>query len=140
MQPKEPAGDPNEANLRRLFKAGEYHMTMGLRKLDKESWLTMDDSYHQLRAELLTESKSKVFQYLPRSEPACREALEVVLDFLTETWPNVFKRFGANNNFVRNKNTGEKLNLDEIHPLKAAAMLADEDFNILEKSGKDYVL
>jgi hypothetical protein len=65
MQRREPVEDPNEANLRYLFKAGEYHMTMGLRKLDKENWLIIDDDYHQWRAELLTRSKSEVFSVSP---------------------------------------------------------------------------
>ncbi|KAI9764349.1 MAG: hypothetical protein M1840_008487 [Geoglossum simile] len=128
MQQEEPIEGHNKANLQRIFKAGEYHLTMDLRKLDEKNWLTIDDNYHQLKAELLTGSKSKVFQCLPRSESACSEVLEVVLDFLTEMWPNVFEHFGANN--FRNKKTGEEFNLNKVHPLEVAARLAAEDFNV----------
>jgi hypothetical protein len=140
MQQKESVEVHNKANLRRLFKAGRYHLTMGLRKLDKKNWLTIDDNYHQLKAELLTGSKSKVLQCLPGSESACLEVLEVVLDFLIEKWPDVFERFGANNNFVRNNKTGEEFNLDEDLPLEVAARLVAEDLNVLEESGEDYIL
>ncbi|KAI9772422.1 MAG: hypothetical protein M1840_000625 [Geoglossum simile] len=136
MQRKE---GPDETNLRRLFKSGEYHLTMGLRKLD-ENWLTVDDNCHQLKAELLTGSKSKVLQCLPGSESACLEVLEAVLDFLIEKWPDVFERFGANSNFVRNNKTGEEFNLDEDLPLEVAARLVAEDLNVLEESGEDYIL
>ncbi|KAI9774198.1 MAG: hypothetical protein M1839_001900 [Geoglossum umbratile] len=138
MQQKEPVEGPNEANLQRLFKVGEYHLTMGLRKFDEENWLTIDDNYHQLKAELLTESKSKVFQCLPGSESACSEVLEVVLDFLTKMWPNVFERFEENN--FRNKKAGEEFNLNKVHPLEVVARLAAEDFNVLEESGDNYIL
>ncbi|KAI9766685.1 MAG: hypothetical protein M1840_006329 [Geoglossum simile] len=140
MQQKKLVEGSNEANLQRLFKAGEYHLTMGLRKLDKKNWLTIDDNYHQLKAELLTGSKSKVLQCLPGSESACLEVLEVVLDFLIEKWPDVFERFGTNNNFVRNNKTGEEFNLDEDLPLEVAARLVAEDLNVLEESGEGYIL
>jgi hypothetical protein len=51
MQQKEPVEGPNKANLQRLFKVGEYHLTIGLRKLDKKNWLTIDDNHHQLKAD-----------------------------------------------------------------------------------------
>jgi Protein of unknown function (DUF3445) len=82
----------------------------------------------------------RFFQYLPESEPACQEALEVVLDFLIGAWPNVIERFRANNNFVRNNKTREEFNLDEIHPLEVAGTLAVEDFNVLEETDKGYSL
>ncbi|KAH0537133.1 hypothetical protein FGG08_006037 [Glutinoglossum americanum] len=138
----------NEVNLGHLFKPGEYHMTMGLRKFDERNWLTMSDNCHpehRLRAELLTESKSKVLQCPPESESACLEALEVVLDFLTKTWPDVFERFGANNKFVNNKfvrnnKTGEEFHLDAEPPLEVAARLVIEDLNVLKESDEGYVL
>jgi hypothetical protein len=143
MQLEKPIERSNEENLRRLFKPGEYHMTMGLRKLDEKNWLTMNDNClpeHHLRAELLTKSKSKVLQCLPGSEPACLEVLEVVLDFLTKTWPGVFERFGANDNFIRNNKTGEEFDLDVDLPLEIAVRLVTEDLNVLKESEEGYIL
>jgi hypothetical protein len=143
LNPLKSVEPPDKLNLRHLFKLGEYHMTMGLRILDKTNWLTMDNNYvdeHYLRAELLTKSKNQVFQCFQGSEDACMEALEVVLGFLTETWPGVFKCFGANNDFIHNNKTSEDFQLGVFPPLEIAARLVMEDLNILKEFDGCYIL
>jgi Protein of unknown function (DUF3445) len=127
-----------------LFKPEKYNMTMGLRKLDENDWLTMDEEYlreHRLRAELLAGSRNRVLRCLPGSEAACVETLEFVVEFLTKKWPDVFELFGDDGAyFVRNNRTGEAFQIVapyEMAPLEIVARLAMEDFNVLVKDEVD---
>ncbi|KAI9772431.1 MAG: hypothetical protein M1840_000634 [Geoglossum simile] len=142
MQRGEPVEHLDGVNFQRLFKPGKYNMNMGLGKLDK-SWLTINDGSlpeHHLREELLTQSKSKVLQCLPESEPACLEVLEVMLDFLAKMWPDAIECFGANNNIIRINKTGKEFNLDTDLPLEIAARLVTEDLSVLKESDGGYIL
>lgn len=119
-------------------QAKPYHMTMGLKRLDMENWLTVDAEYtkeHQLRTDLLDKSLPSVFQCLSGSEVACLEVLQLVVDFLTSRYPEMFVLEGSN---IYNNATGETFSLvDVTNPLEIAARLAMEDFNILTKDESD---
>lgn len=139
---------PSAANNQRAFKtSGKYHMTMDLRRADLGRWLEIDDQYHvvhNIRSTLLDHHRSQVLQCRPGSEAACTEVLELVVDFLTRTYPAQFRRqsSSAGSDLVEIVATGEVFRVsapfDGFDPLEIAARLAVEDFNILIK-GQDNV-
>lgn len=127
-------------------ESGKWHLTMDLRKPEKETWLEMDDQYlpeHNIRSKLLNEKKSAVLQRRPGSEAACAEVLELVVQDLITNFPQQFKARPSPSNvdMVEVVATGEvfraKAPFHEMEPLEIAARLAGEDFNILVKGGQD---
>lgn len=137
---------PSAANTKRAFQtSGKYHMTMGIRRSDLSRWLEIDDQYlieHNIRSTLLDHHKPRVLQCRPGSEAACIEVLELVVDFLTRTYPAQFRHQSslAEGDLVEVVTTGEVFQVsapfDGLNPLEIAARLAMEDFNVLIK-GKD---
>ncbi|KAF2864903.1 hypothetical protein BDV95DRAFT_600102 [Massariosphaeria phaeospora] len=124
------------------FRAGLVnYMTMGLRKLVIDNWLTVDNTYkqyHEARIELLHKCNAEVIQVLPEAEPACEELMREVVDFLVKKYPRFFKiviRSGVRK--IRNELVQEEYSLQrpfDCQPLEVCARLAMEDFSILKKS------
>jgi hypothetical protein len=120
-----------------------YRVMMDVRKLDVENWLTLDKNYmdeHVVRSQLLAREKQKVLQCLPESYEACLEALEEVVEFLTQRFSNMFdmKRHGEETT-VYNKVTGETFVFgggrnEQMDPLEIAVRLTMEDLSILMKN------
>lgn len=137
-------GNNHEKRKGRSKGTKKYNMAMGIRKLDPEDWLRVDENFsleHNIRSELLTKKKDKVLQCLPESEDACVEALEVVVKCLTEKFPDTFQTSNTLSecNQVRVAETGETLDIkppfNNLQPLEVAARLAMEDLSLLRKSG-----
>ncbi|MCJ1461413.1 hypothetical protein MMC07_000010 [Pseudocyphellaria aurata] len=139
---------PSTANTKGVFKtSGKYHMTMGLQRSVLGHWLAVDDQYrieHHMRSTLLDHRKSQVLQCRPGSEVACKEVLDLVVDYLTRTYPTQFRHqaCATGGDLVEVVATGEVFRInapfDGLAPLEVAARLAMEDFNILIK-GEDNV-
>lgn len=121
----------------RPWKSGKFVMTMGLSKLNPEDWLQLDDKYFEeqaLRKKLLDEHRNGVMQILPGSEAACIEVLEMIIDYLTRRFPNLFYRPEGKENYIYNSLTGRTFKTSapyEEPPLEIAAQLVMEDLNIL---------
>lgn len=121
----------------------KYRITMGLRKADKENWLTIDNRYmaeHGVRDGLLNEEREKVYQCLPESQEACKETLGEVIGFLCQRYPEMFEKLRTvDGSEIHNKKTGEKFKLEDskagMEPLEIAVRLAMEDFSILLPNG-----
>jgi hypothetical protein len=136
--------------LRPIEGKARYKMNMGLRRMDSKNWLTIDKNYvkeHQVRSELLEKEKDRVIRCLSGSEAACTEVLEVVVEHLTQRYPEVFRigmRDGKRTIFITA--TGETFQITKPHsgmcPLEIAARLSMEDLSVLISDGKDteYVL
>lgn len=127
---------------RPFSQSRKYHMTMGLRRLVVENWLTVDKNYmtqHQIRAGLLADKKIKVLQCLPGSEDACVEVLDLIVDYLTRKYPAMYQILEGADNMkkIRNTETGEDFGLgppfEDTRPLEIAARLVCEDINLLKK-------
>ncbi|KAL4871309.1 hypothetical protein BDV12DRAFT_164582 [Aspergillus spectabilis] len=127
-----------------------YRVMMDIRKLDVENWLTLDKNYmdeHVVRSQLLVQERQKVFQCLPESYDACLEALEEVVEFLTQRFANMFdmKKHGEKTT-VYNRMTGETFifggdRTGQMDPLEIAVRLTMEDLSILMKNeGGEYYL
>jgi hypothetical protein len=121
----------------RPWRAGKYHMTMGLRKMPEEDWLVLDRMYEQeqeLRRYLLVNNRNGVMQYLPGSDEACEETLECVVKFLTKRYPSQFQHPKGDMDHIHNLITNKTFKITtpfEQHPLEVAAQLAMEDINLL---------
>lgn len=118
------------------------YMTMGLRKLDAENWLTIDseyDQYYRARQQLPSEAKEEVLQRLPGGEAACEEHLGAAIQFLVKEYPKEHEIFEGHlgQEWIRNNMTGEEFSIKmpyNLHPLEVVARLVVEDFNIMMKS------
>ena len=121
----------------RPWKAGKYHMTMGLRKMPEQDWLVLDNLYEkeqELRRHLLASNRNGVMQYLPGSEDACEETLECVVKFLIRRYPSQFQHPKGELNYIQNLITNKTFKITapfEQHPLEVAAQLTMEDINLL---------
>ncbi|OCK92164.1 uncharacterized protein K441DRAFT_679084 [Cenococcum geophilum 1.58] len=118
------------------------YMTMGLRKLDAENWLTIDseyDQYYRARQQLPSEAKEEVLQRLPGGEAACEEHLGAAIQFLVKEYPKEHEIFEGHlgQEWIRNNMTGEEFSIKmpyNLHPLEVVARLVVEDFNIMMKT------
>lgn len=125
------------------------YMTMGLRKMDRKDWLTIDNTYerfHGTRSTLLAEKRNECIQVLPEAEMACEELMREVVAFLVERYPGCFQIVNTREGEqVRNEIRKEEFRLErpwDVHPLEMCARLAMEDFNILKKgefTGEHYL-
>ena len=145
--PGDTPGKQTVKESRPKFKeGGKWHLTMDLRKPERDTWLEMDDQYfleHSIRSKLLNEKKSAVLQRQPGSEAACAEVLELVAHDLITNFPQHFRARPSTSKLemVEIVATGEVFRVrapfHEMEPLEIAARLAGEDLNILIKGGKD---
>jgi hypothetical protein len=124
-----------------LKPATSLHMTMGLKRLDQENWLTLDENYlgfHRIRSRLLMNHKSSVVASLPPAFSACHEVLSLVAAFLSRRFPTTFGIEGEDSSpVICNRQTGESFPIvNNADPLETAARLAMEDFNVLMKDEK----
>ena len=120
----------------------KYQLTMGLCR-SKTSWLRLDDNYvreHEVKKFLLETRRQEVLGCNPVAELAAEEVLKVVVDDLTENYPDSFQRIDAGKEVesVRIVETGETFHLHpsyrKMTALETAGLLAMEDFNILMKT------
>lgn len=113
-----------------------YHQTMSIFKLDLNHWLDMDKWYIRY-----IEEKRKIFNvygkeycdWLPESEEACEELLEVIVDHMLTRYPSLFKKTEEG---IHNLITDKQLDLRKpykMHPLHYIGELAKEDFYVVKK-------
>jgi hypothetical protein len=120
---------------------GEFRWRLGMRPLDLADWIQIGDDYD---AQLATKAAARmhhpdtVFVAVAEALPACAEVLELLLDHLTERWPDEFVRTVDD---VVNVRTGERLPLDgSVHPLDVAGRLIQEDLIVMIPSGDEHEL
>ncbi|KAJ3728809.1 hypothetical protein C8R42DRAFT_276612 [Lentinula raphanica] len=71
-----------------------YHQTMSLKKMEPDYWLELESSYRERiaqRKDLYEKHGKKIIDALPGSELACRELMEMAIQFLCVRYPNQFK-------------------------------------------------
>lgn len=119
---------------------------MGLCKPRTSTWLSVDEHYlaeHNIKSSLLEHKKDRLVNSSNCSAAACEEALEVIVEYLTETYSNSFRRYDHQGcgPCVEIIETGEvfrtRAPFVDMSPLEIAARLAMEDFNILMKDEND---
>ncbi|MGZ4682922.1 MAG: heme-dependent oxidative N-demethylase family protein [Acidimicrobiales bacterium] len=108
------------------LKAGPPWLSMGIRTLDLDDWLVVDDRYAaevDLKARLLAERPDDVFAARPAALDACAEVLELVADWLAAHHPERPPARGS-----------------DRHPLDAAGRRVQEDLCVLLEHDGTYTL
>lgn len=124
----------------RPYKRGPFHMTMGIKTLDHNEWLLLEDTYKDatdLKKHITqTETKHTVL-----ANPAAKECLfetyDLCLNYLLLRYPQYFVVDEKDNSLVHNKIRNEKIYRDpkpyfdlEIM-VKTLSQTMEEDFLIL---------
>ncbi|KAL2680456.1 hypothetical protein Neosp_008057 [[Neocosmospora] mangrovei] len=116
-----------------------YHQTMAFKKMDPDFWIELESTYRERmrqRQEVCANHGKEVIQALPGSELACKELMEMVIQFVCTRYPNQFQLVGTT---LVNHILGTKHDLKEHEPLHILRDNVPEDFAIMfrdEKTGE----
>lgn len=123
-----------------------YHQTMSLTKMEPDWWLEVDNTYAERiaqRQELFKLHGKKVLDYLPGSELACKELMEMALQFLTHRYPKHFTLTSPIPNTIifTNKILNTTIQVSPLppltHPLHTLLNNVPEDFAITTRNETD---
>ncbi|KAG7009541.1 hypothetical protein G7Y79_00002g006560 [Physcia stellaris] len=119
-----------------------YHQTMSLTKLETDWWLELENNYAQRireRKELYAKHGKLVLQYLPGSELACKEIMEMALQFLCARYPQYFslthddsRGYIFQNGILKNETV-----INTMHPLLVLLENVPEDFACMLRNPED---
>ncbi|KAJ3461354.1 hypothetical protein MRS44_009907 [Fusarium solani] len=108
-----------------------YHQTMSFQKMETDYWIELDNTYHryiQERKNIFAKNGKDILNALPGSELACKELMEMVIQFLCARYPHYFRLEGKT--FV-NDILGTKVDLLTVDPLHVLLDNIPEDFAIM---------
>ncbi|KAL6704864.1 hypothetical protein ACN47E_007547 [Coniothyrium glycines] len=115
-----------------------YHQTMSLSKMEPDWWLELENTYVERikqRQELYKKHGGAVLQALPGSELACKELMEMVLQFLCARYPHYF-RLDESDKIFHNDILGTQTDLRTTEPLHVLLNNVPEDFAIMLRDDK----
>jgi dimethylamine monooxygenase subunit A len=126
----------------RPFLDGPWRLAMGIKALDLEEWIEVDERFAAQLAErrqLLDDQRSAVLGELPESRPGQRELLKLLLDHLPRRFPEQFRRVDGR---IENRVTGERFVLAawEDAPLELMGRLVQEDLCLMQRGDAGYRL
>ncbi|KAI9676183.1 MAG: hypothetical protein M1817_000928 [Caeruleum heppii] len=110
-----------------------YHQTMSLTRLESDWWLELDKNYAlriKQRNELYQKHGKAVLDYLPGSEIACKELMEMCLQFVCARYPQHFSLSPDKCTF-HNSILQTETDLKATHPLHTLLQNIPEDFAIM---------
>jgi len=110
-----------------------YHQTMSLTKLEPDWWLELESTYAERirqRQELFAKHGNSVLDMLPGSELACKELMEICLQFLCARYPQYFD-LDRENMLFHNHILGTTSDLKNMPPLHAILNNVPEDFALM---------
>lgn len=128
--------------LSRLILTYLLIILAALTKLDPDYWIELESTYRERiaqREKLHEQHGNNVLNSLPGSELACRELMEMVLQFICTRYPNQFQIDGYT---LVNRILNTRTDLSTTPPLIALLHNVPEDFGIMlrdETTGR-YVL
>ena len=107
-------------------------------------WIELENTYIeriQQRKELFAQHGKDVLNALPGSELACKELMEMVVQFLCARYPHYFS-LSSDKKVLQNGILGTETHLDQIHPLHVLLENVPEDFAIMQRDDKSgrYIL
>src|ERR1700761_9332474 len=108
-------------------------------KFDPDYWVELEQNYAQVMAarhEILNSHGDRVFFHLPGSEFACRELMEMVLQFLCRRYPQYFS-LEESNKVLRNGLLGTHIDLATTHPLRVLFDTVPEDYALMLRDETD---
>ncbi|KAI4622354.1 hypothetical protein J4E83_005097 [Alternaria metachromatica] len=140
----------------RPFRHGpRYNITMGLRNMNWDEWIELDNQYmqfHDLKARRMEERGAKCIKTAPEAIPAAVELLEELSSYLPQRYPTVFQTIppseGMKNGF-RNLATGEIFDVGRLErngveedAMEMCARLVQDDLAIMveREDGQYYLL
>ncbi|KAI7239206.1 glycosyltransferase family 22 protein [Hortaea werneckii] len=134
----------------RPFRWGPYHITMGLRSMNWDEWIELDNHYlryHEDKARRIAERGAKCCRTDPDPKvwDAAVELLEELSAYLTERYPSMFTKTDVG---IDNTVTNESFNIPELtmngnkeDPMQLCARLVQDDLAIMiEKEDGQYYL
>ncbi|PVI06376.1 hypothetical protein DM02DRAFT_667625 [Periconia macrospinosa] len=116
-----------------------YHQTMSLTKLEPDWWLELESTYEQRileRRELFEKHGKSVLDALPGSQFACKELMEVALQFVCTRYPQHF-RLDKQKMVFYNGILKTESDLKVMHPLHVLLNNIPEDFAIMMRNTED---
>ncbi|CAF1196073.1 unnamed protein product [Rotaria sp. Silwood1] len=131
----------------RPFKYGpDYFVTMGLRRLDLDDWIELDNQWtrfhEEKKARLATERASRLCKTAPEAQDAALETMELLSEYLVCRYPSLFEfDFSSEHKQIRIKTTGELYPIESDDPLKYAGLLIQDDLALMIEGpdGKYYL-
>ncbi|TGO23923.1 hypothetical protein BPAE_0117g00180 [Botrytis paeoniae] len=132
-------------NPYRPFRHGAYHITMGLRNMDWNEWIELDNQYmkfHDDKAKRIVERGARSCYTDPSVFDGAVELLEELCAYLPERYPTLYKRTPVG---MDNLLTNESFNIVERplaeDPMQMAARFTQDDLAIMfEKEDGQYYL
>ncbi|PGH16777.1 hypothetical protein AJ80_05092 [Polytolypa hystricis UAMH7299] len=115
-----------------------YHQTMSLTKMEPDWWLELELSYITRiaqRQELYATHGKAILNYMPGSELACKELMEMVIQFLCARYPHYFS-LSDDQKYFTNEILGTRDDLRMKHPLIVLLDNVPEDFAIMMRDDK----
>jgi hypothetical protein len=101
--------------------------------MEPDWWLELENTYEdrmKQRAQLLIDYGSAVLQALPGSELACKELMEMVLQFLCVRYPHYFS-LNSSKTVFHNAILQTQTDLEKTQPLHVIFQNIPEDFAIM---------
>lgn len=128
----------------RAFKH-KYTITMGIRSMDWELWLELDNEWHKFhdsKLARLAEMGTDLYGTQPQAQAAVYELLDEFRQYLPKRYPSLFKQ---TKNGMENLATGEKFEFCNRKPsedpmVMAAKMVQDDLAIMMEGPSGDYYL
>ncbi|MCJ1473960.1 hypothetical protein MMC13_002616 [Lambiella insularis] len=119
-----------------------YHQTMSLTKMETDWWLELDKNYKPRiteRVGLFEKYGKMVLDYLPGSELACKELMEMALQFLCARYPQYFSLCTTEDrgHVFHNAILGTETVINSMHPLHVILHNLPEDFAIMLRNPED---
>ncbi|KAL4788641.1 hypothetical protein BJX76DRAFT_344767 [Aspergillus varians] len=114
-----------------------YHQTMSLTKLEPDWWLELENTYRKRiaqRKELFAKHGNSVLGSLPGSELACKELMEMALQFLCARYPQYFSL--TDKRILKNRILGTEQDVTSKPPLEIIMDNVPEDFGIMLRDDK----
>ncbi|CAF1448009.1 unnamed protein product [Didymodactylos carnosus] len=121
----------------RPFKYGpNYFITMGIRPVDWDDWIELDNQwthYHtEKHARLASERASQLCKTAPEAQEAALETMKLLSQYLVDRYPSLFEfEFSSKEKQIRIKTTGEIYPIHSDDPLKYAALLIEDDLALM---------
>ncbi|KAF7338651.1 hypothetical protein MVEN_02091600 [Mycena venus] len=113
----------------------EYHQTMSLKTMDPDRWIELESTYRQRiqqRNELYSKHGKKIIDMLPGSEDACRELMEMVIQFVCARYPRQF-RMDTGSGIFYNNILDIASDTRTAHPLEFLLQHIPEDFLLTQE-------